>query len=95
MDGDAVYVEGISGVTPLDLEMAEELGFRIKLLGVAERTQAGIEQRVHPTMVARTSQLAGVMGVTNAVAIEADPVGTITRGRARRWRRRHGFSSGG
>lgn len=78
VDGDAVYVEGISGVTPLDLEMAEELGFRIKLLGVAERTTAGIEQRVHPTMVARTSQLAGVMGVTNAVAIDADPVGTIT-----------------
>jgi len=78
VDGDAVYVEGISGVTPLDLEMAEELGFRIKLLGVAERTAAGIEQRVHPTMVARTGQLANVMGVTNAVAIEAEPVGTIT-----------------
>jgi homoserine dehydrogenase len=78
VDGDAVYVEGISGVTPLDLEMAEELGFRIKLLGVAERTAAGIEQRVHPTMVSRSSQLAGVMGVTNAVAIDADPVGTIT-----------------
>ncbi|MCZ8181843.1 MAG: homoserine dehydrogenase [Beijerinckiaceae bacterium] len=78
VDGDAVYVEGISGVTPLDLEMAEELGFRIKLLGVAERTAAGIEQRVHPTMVSRSSQLAGVMGVTNAVSIDADPVGTIT-----------------
>lgn len=78
VDSDAVYVEGISNVTPLDLKMAEELGFRIKLLGVAERTAAGIEQRVHPTMVARTSQLAGVMGVTNAVAIDAEPVGTIT-----------------
>lgn len=78
VDGDAVYVEGISGVTPLDLEMAEELGFRIKLLGVAERTAAGIEQRVHPTMVSRSSQLAGVMGVTNAVSIDADPVGTVT-----------------
>lgn len=78
VDGDAVYVEGITGVTPLDLEMAEELGFRIKLLGVAERTTQGIEQRVHPTMVPRTGQLANVMGVTNAVAIEAEPVGTIT-----------------
>ncbi|MCA0401600.1 MAG: homoserine dehydrogenase [Proteobacteria bacterium] len=78
VDSDAVYVEGISGVTPLDLEMAEELGFRIKLLGVAERTAAGIEQRVHPTFVSRQSQLANVMGVTNAVAIEAEPVGTIT-----------------
>ena len=78
VDGDAVYVEGISGVTPLDLQMAEELGFRIKLLGVAERTAQGIEQRVHPTMVSRTGQLANVMGVTNAVSIEAEPVGTIT-----------------
>jgi len=78
VDGDAVYVEGISGVTPLDLQMAEELGFRIKLLGVAERTAQGIEQRVHPTMVARSGQLANVMGVTNAVSIEAEPVGTIT-----------------
>ena len=78
VDGDAVYVEGISNVTPLDLEMAEELGFRIKLLGVAERTAQGVEQRVHPTFVSRASQLASVMGVTNAVAIEAEPVGTIT-----------------
>ena len=78
VDGDAVYVEGISGVTPLDLSMAEELGFRIKLLGVAERTSAGIEQRVHPTFVSRQSQLANVMGVTNAVSIDATPVGTIT-----------------
>lgn len=78
VDGDAVYVEGISGVTPLDLEMAEELGFRIKLLGVAERTAQGIEQRVHPTFVARTGQLANVMGVTNAVSIEAEPVGIVT-----------------
>lgn len=78
VDGDAVYVEGISNVTPLDLVMAEELGFRIKLLGVAERTAAGIEQRVHPTFVSRQSQLANVMGVTNAVAIDATPLGTIT-----------------
>ncbi len=78
VDGDAVYVEGIANVAPLDLAMAEELGFRIKLLGVAERTRQGIEQRVHPTFIARSSQLASVMGVTNAVAIEAEPVGTIT-----------------
>jgi homoserine dehydrogenase len=78
VDGDAVYVEGISNVAPLDLEMAEELGFRIKLLGVAERTPQGIEQRVHPTFVPRTGQLASVMGVTNAVEILAEPVGAIT-----------------
>ena len=78
VDADAIYVEGISGVTPLDLRMADELGFRIKLLGVAERTAQGIEQRVHPTMVPKTSQLAQVMGVLNAVSVVADPVGELT-----------------
>ncbi len=78
VDADAVYVEGISGVTPLDLKMADELGFRIKLLGVAERTAQGVEQRVHPTMVPKTSQLAQVMGVLNAVSVLADPVGELT-----------------
>ena len=51
IDADAIYVEGISKIAPLDLAMAKELGYRIKLLGVAERTDTGIEQRVHPTMV--------------------------------------------
>jgi homoserine dehydrogenase len=78
VDADSIYVEGISNVAPLDLVMAEELGFRIKLLGVAERTAAGVEQRVHPTFVSRSGQLAGVMGVTNAVSIDATPVGTVT-----------------
>ncbi|HRK25518.1 MAG TPA: homoserine dehydrogenase, partial [Beijerinckiaceae bacterium] len=78
VDAEAVYVEGISGVTPLDLKMADELGFRIKLLGVAERTAQGIEQRVHPTMVPKSSQLAQVMGVLNAVSVLADPVGELT-----------------
>ncbi|MGL4242635.1 MAG: homoserine dehydrogenase [Beijerinckiaceae bacterium] len=78
VDADSIYVEGISNVTPLDLRMAEELGYRIKLLGVAERTAAGIEQRVHPTMVPRTAQLAQVMGVLNAVTIIGDTVGELT-----------------
>jgi homoserine dehydrogenase len=78
IDADAVYVEGISSITPLDLSMAEELGFRIKLLGVAERTPTGIEQRVHPTMVPKTSPIAQVMGVTNAVTIDADAVKELT-----------------
>lgn len=78
VDSDSIYVEGISNVTPLDLRMADELGFRIKLLGVAERTEKGIEQRVHPTMVPKTSQLAQVMGVLNAVSVQADPVGELT-----------------
>ncbi len=78
IDADAIYVEGISSITPLDLSMAKELGFRIKLLGVAERTGTGIEQRVHPTMVPKTSSIAQVMGVTNAVTIDADAVRELT-----------------
>lgn len=78
IDADAIYVEGISSITPLDLKMADELGYRIKLLGVAERTKTGIEQRVHPTMVPKSSAIAQVMGVTNAVTIDADAVREIT-----------------
>jgi homoserine dehydrogenase len=78
IDADAIYVEGISSIAPLDLAMATELGYRIKLLGVAERTETGIEQRVHPTMVPRTSAIAQVMGVTNAVTIDADAVKELT-----------------
>jgi homoserine dehydrogenase len=78
IDSEAVHVEGISSITPLDLKMADELGFRIKLLGVAERTATGIEQRVHPTMVPKSWAIAQVMGVTNAVSIHADAVGELT-----------------
>ena len=78
IDADAIYVEGISTITPLDLAMAKELGYRIKLLGVAERTGTGIEQRVHPTMVPRSTAIAQVMGVTNAVTIDADAVKELT-----------------
>jgi len=78
IDADAIYVEGISKIAPLDLRMADELGYRIKLLGVAERTNTGIEQRVHPTMVPKSSAIAQVMGVTNAVTIDADAVRELT-----------------
>jgi homoserine dehydrogenase len=78
IDVDGVSVEGISRVQPLDLRMADELGYRIKLLGVAQATEAGIEQRVHPTMVPKSSAIAQVMGVTNAVTIDADAVGELT-----------------
>ncbi len=78
LDADAIYVEGISKIAPLDLRMADELGFRIKLLGVAERTKTGIEQRVHPTMVPKSSAIAQVMGVTNAVTVDADAVRELT-----------------
>jgi homoserine dehydrogenase len=78
LDADAIYVEGISSIAPLDLKMADELGYRIKLLGVAERTKTGIEQRVHPTMVPKSTAIAQVMGVTNAITIDADAVGELT-----------------
>ncbi len=78
IDADAIYVEGISKISTLDLRMADELGYRIKLLGVAERTKTGIEQRVHPTMVPKSSSIAQVTGVTNAVTIDADAVRELT-----------------
>jgi homoserine dehydrogenase len=74
----AVYVEGISSIAPDDLRAAAELGYRVKLLGVAVRTAKGIEQRVHPTMVPKTSSIAQVMGVTNAVTIDGDGIPPIT-----------------
>ena len=78
IDAEAIYVEGISKIAPLDLKLADELGYRIKLLGVAERTPSGVEQRVHPTMVPKSSSIAQVMGVTNAVTIDADAVRELT-----------------
>jgi homoserine dehydrogenase len=74
----AVYVEGISSIAPEDLRAAEELGYRVKLLGVAVRTAKGIEQRVHPTMVPKSTSIAQVMGVTNAVTIDGEGIPPIT-----------------
>jgi homoserine dehydrogenase len=78
VDPAAIYVEGIASITLADLDAAAELGYRIKLLGVAVRTEAGIEQRVHPTMVPRESAIAQVMGVTNAVTVDASGLSPIT-----------------
>ena len=78
VDPAAIYVEGISSIAPEDLSWADELGYRVKLLGVAVDTGKGIEQRVHPTMVPKDSAIAQVMGVTNAVTIDADAVHAIT-----------------
>ncbi len=78
VDPGAIYVEGISSITLADLDAAAELGYRVKLLGVAVRTDAGIEQRVHPTMVPRESAIAQVMGVTNAVTLDALGLSPIT-----------------
>jgi homoserine dehydrogenase len=78
IDAGAVSVEGIETITLADLSAADELGFRIKLLGVAERTAHGVEQRVHPTMVAKSAPLAQTMGVLNAVSIDGDAIGELT-----------------
>ena len=78
VDADAVAVEGIETITLSDLQAAEDLGYRVKLLGVAKRTQFGIEQRVHPTMVPKSSAIAQVMDVTNAVVVNADAVREVT-----------------
>lgn len=75
-DLEALSVEGIRHITPLDIAFAKEFGYRIKLLGIAERTKAGVSQRVHPTMVPHNTPLADVDGVFNAVVAEGDLAGT-------------------
>jgi homoserine dehydrogenase len=77
IDLDSIYVEGIANIVPEDLAAADELGYRIKLLGVALVTETGIEQRVHPTMVAKSLPIAEIDGVTNAVAIDGHYVGEV------------------
>lgn len=74
---DDIYVEGISNISLADIHAADELGYRIKLLGVAVKTDTGIEQRVHPTMVPTSSVIAQVQGVTNAVSIQTDLLGEL------------------
>ncbi|MAS12943.1 MAG: homoserine dehydrogenase [Nitratireductor sp.] len=77
ISADDIYMEGISNISQADIRAASELGYRIKLLGVAVKTESGIEQRVHPTMVPTHSVIAQVHGVTNAVAIETDVLGEL------------------
>jgi homoserine dehydrogenase len=71
---DEIFVEGITTITSADIKVAADLGYKIKLLGIAQRSADGIEQRVHPTLVPRQSAIAGVDGVLNAVALETDHV---------------------
>jgi homoserine dehydrogenase len=71
---DEIFVEGITSITQADIKVAADLGYKIKLLGVAQRSAEGIEQRVHPTLVPKGSAIAGVDGVLNAVALETDHV---------------------
>ncbi|WP_159951293.1 homoserine dehydrogenase [Rhizobium sp. 18065] len=74
---DKIYLEGITNISIEDIHAAADLGYRIKLLGVAQKTDSGIEQRVHPTMVPLDSVIAQVDGVTNAVALESDILGEL------------------
>jgi homoserine dehydrogenase len=76
-----IYREGIRGVTSADIHWASELGFAIKLLGIARRTfvngDAGLDIRVHPTLIPIAHPLASVNGVTNAITVTGDPIGEV------------------
>ena len=72
---DAAHIEGISKLAPEDIRYAEQLGYRIKLLGITKRTAKGIELRVHPTLVPAQRLIANVEGAMNAVLVKGDAVG--------------------
>lgn len=76
MQFDKVYTEGITKLTGKDIRYAEELGYRIKLLGITKKTSRGIELRVHPTLIPSRRLIANVEGVMNAVVVKGDAVGT-------------------
>ncbi len=73
---DAIHIEGIRNITPVDFAYAEEFGYRIKLIATARLTENGLEQRVHPAMIHKQAPLGQVEGVFNAVVTEGDQVGT-------------------
>ena len=70
------YTEGIGGISSADISFAEELGYRIKHLGIARKTVRGVEMRVHPTLISSTRLLANVNGVGNAVMVQGNFVGS-------------------
>jgi homoserine dehydrogenase len=69
-----IFVEGITRITQDDIKVASDLGYKIKLLGIAQRSPEGVEQRVHPTLVPKSSAIANVDGVLNAISLETDHV---------------------
>ena len=73
---EAASIEGISQLAAQDITYAEKFGYRIKLLGITKRTEAGIELRVHPTLIPEKQLIANVNGVMNAVMIKGDAVGS-------------------
>ncbi|GGF67552.1 homoserine dehydrogenase [Terasakiella brassicae] len=77
VDFDGVQTEGIRHVSPVDIEFAEELGYRIKLLGIASRQNGSVEQRVHPCMVSKKAPISQVEGVFNAVVVEGNFVDQV------------------
>ena len=79
LDFEAVHIEGIRHVSPVDIAFADELGYRIKLLGIAQLTDGGVERRVHPCMVPASAPVARVDGVFNAVVAEGDFVDRIVQ----------------
>ena len=75
MQNEAAYIEGITQLTKEDIAYAEQLGYRIKLLGITRRTPKGIELRVHPTLIPEKRLIANVNGVMNGVLVKGDAVG--------------------
>ena len=73
---DTAHIEGIDGLDSTDITYAEQLGYRIKLLGITRQTSAGIELRVHPTLIPAQRLLANVEGAMNAILVKGDAVGT-------------------
>jgi len=76
MQFEHAYVEGIAQLSAIDIRYAEQLGYRIKLLGITKRTPSGIELRVHPTLIPAKRLIANVEGAMNAVQVFGDAVGT-------------------
>ncbi len=75
MQFDKAYTEGISQLASADIRYAEELGYRVKLLGITKRTEQGVELRVHPTLIPEKRLIANVNGAMNAVVVKSDAVG--------------------
>lgn len=76
MKFEQAYTEGITKLQQADIQYAEELGYRIKLLGITKRTEAGVELRVHPTLIPEKRLVANVNGAMNAVVVKGDAVGS-------------------
>ncbi len=74
---DDIFVEGITAITQADIKVAADLGYKIKLLGIARRSGDGVEQRIHPTLVPKSSAIAMVDNVLNAVVLETDHVSEL------------------